>query len=157
MDVPADSRNRVLAIDRGANYFARFAGAKNLAAARLASKWKYESGMDIMEADAPAGQWLRVSYRHAELAKLELVDWHRPMGEPLTLCLIGVIAIIPSMLRRRAEIGGPHAGRRRRPYRNAIPPTPQRQSRRRAVQEAVEDTGRHEGPKEKLPVASLPA
>jgi hypothetical protein len=149
-------RTRLLSMDRSANYSGGSANARNAAVARLASKWKDDSGMDIMNPEAPAGQWLRIghSQSHSDAAAMDLLDWHRPMGEPLALCLIGVIAIIPSLLRRRAEIGGRRSGRRRRSYRHAIPASPQRQTRHRADQESEEDAGQDERPKEECSVAS---
>ena len=126
MNFTADSRSTLLSMDRGANYVTRLVRGKTSAAARPASRRKDDSGMDIMNPHAPAAQWLRISYSHSESEPTDLIDLHRPMGETLALCLIGLIAMIPSMLRHRGEIGGSHTGRRRRPYRDAIPPSPER-------------------------------
>lgn len=155
MNFTADSRSRLLSMDRGANYIAQFAGGTNPAAARLASKRKDDSGMEIMSPNALAGQWLRIGYSHGDTAAMDLIDWHRPMGEPLALCLIGVIAIIPSFLRRRGEIGEQRTGRRRRSHRDAIPAAPQRQARGRSDHESDEDADPGERPIREFPVAPL--
>ena len=126
MNFTADSRSTLLSMDRGANYVTRLVRGKTSAAARPASRRKDDSGMDIMNPHAPAAQWLRMGYSQSESAPMDVIDLHRPMGEALALCLIGLIAMIPSMLRHRGEIGGSHTGRRRRPYRDAIPPSPER-------------------------------
>jgi hypothetical protein len=156
-DFTSFGRTRLLSMDRSTNQPNRSANASNAAVARLASKRKDDSGMDIMNPDAPAGQWLRVGYSqsHSDAAAIDLLDWHRPMGEPLALCLIGVVAIIPSMLRRRVEIGGRRSGRRRRSQLHAIPASPHGPARHRADQKSEEDAGQDERPKEECFPASL--
>jgi hypothetical protein len=155
-DFTGIGRTRLLS-DRSTNYRGKSSNASNAAVARLASKQKDDSGMDIMKPDAPAGQWLRVGYSQSQndAAAIDLLDWHRPLGEPLALCLIGVIAIIPSMLRRRVETGGRGSGRRRRSYPHAIPSSTHREARDRADQESEEDAGQDERPKEEFSPASL--
>ena len=112
MDFTADRRNELLSMDSGANYSARVAGGKNSAAAHLASKWKNDSGMEIMSPNAPASQWLRISYSRSDSTAMDSIDWHRPMGEPLALCLIGIVAMIRYVLRYRGEIGTQHTDRK---------------------------------------------
>jgi hypothetical protein len=139
-------------MDRGANYVTRLARGKTSAAVRPASRRKDDSGMDIMNPHAPAAQWLRI---HSEGAPVDVIDLHRPVGEALALCLIGLIAMIPSMLRHRGEIGGSHTGRRRRSYRDSIPPSPERQARHRVLPESEADKDQNHRPGEEFPLAAL--
>ena len=79
--------------------------------------------MEIAIPGAPAGRWLRIG--HGDMAALDAIGRNRletaPGAEQLALCLIGLLAMVPSLLRRRGEIGGKRAGRSRRfhtgPYR----------------------------------------
>jgi hypothetical protein len=155
MDFTADGRNELLSMDSGAHYSARFAGGKNSAAAHQASKWKNDSGMEIMSPNAPASQWLRISYSRSDSAAMDSIDWHRQMGEPLALCLIGIIAMIAYVLRHLGEIGTQHTGRRRKAYRDVTVASFQRQARDRAHRESEEHAEQGERPREEFPVASL--
>lgn len=117
IDFTADNRRRLLSVDGGAPYTVQFANAKNSAVVRRLSQWKDGSGMELMDPDAPAVKWLRVSSSQSNVAGMDLTGWNGPIGEPLALCLIGVIAMMPSVLRRRGEAGGRRrSGRRRRSH-----------------------------------------
>jgi hypothetical protein len=73
------------------------------------------SRIQIMHPDVPAGRWLRV--HSADIASLDAIGWDTlgmaPHAEQLTLCFIGLLAIVPSILGRRGLIGGKHPTRRR--------------------------------------------
>jgi hypothetical protein len=116
LDFTADSRSKFLSVDRGATYIAQFANGKDFGDARQASHWKDGSGLGIMNPSAQAVQWLRIS--HNDIAALDAIGWNTqepaPGPERLALCLIGLLAMVPSMLRRRGEIGERRTGRRRR-------------------------------------------
>jgi hypothetical protein len=115
IDIGAESGNRFLSAERRGTEIARFGRGKGSGAYPL-SRGEKGSGMEIMPRDAPAGRWLRVN--SADLASLDVIGWDTlgmaPRTEQLTLCFIGLLAIVPSILGRRGLIGGKHAARRRR-------------------------------------------
>jgi hypothetical protein len=123
MDFSADSRSRFLSVDVGFTGIAQFANGKKFSDAGQAGHGKDGSGMEIANPGAPAGRWLRI--RPGDMAALDAIGRNpletAPGPERLALCLIGLLAIVPSLLRRRREIGGERAGRSRRfhtgPYR----------------------------------------
>lgn len=112
----ADSRSRFLSVDIGITGIAQFATGKKFSDAGQAGHGKDGSGMEIANPGAPAGRWLRIG--HGDVAALDAIGWNRletaPEPERLTLCLIGLLAMVPSLLRRRGEAGGKHDGRSRR-------------------------------------------
>lgn len=123
MDFSADSRSRFLSVDIGITGIAQFANGKKFSDAGQAGHGKDDSGMEIVNPGAPAGRWLRVG--PGDMAALDAIGWNTlekaPGPDRLALCLIGLLAMVPSLLRRRGEIGGKRAGRSRRfhtgPYR----------------------------------------
>jgi hypothetical protein len=115
IDIGAESGRRFLSAERRGSEIARFDRGNGTAAHPLSSGEK-GSRMEIMHPDAPAGRWLRVHSAHIE--SLDAIGWDTlgmaPRAEQLTLCFIGLLGIVPSVLRRRGVIGGKHAGHRRR-------------------------------------------
>jgi hypothetical protein len=71
-------------------------------------------GRETMDPGVPSGRWLRIGHAAAP----DLIDWNTlglvPGREGLALCLIGLLRIVPSMLRRRGPSGGRRSVRRRR-------------------------------------------
>jgi hypothetical protein len=108
MDLCADSRSRSFAVDIGVTGGARFANAGKFSA----GYGKDGSWMEIANPGAPAGRWLRI--RHGDMGALNAMsrNWLEmsPEQERLALCLIGILGIVPSLLRRRGAIGGKRAG-----------------------------------------------
>ena len=69
-----------------------------------------------MDPGAPAGRWLTISA--VDTAALDATGWKTLEAaagpQQVALCLIGLLAIVPSLLRRRRGIFGKRAGRGRR-------------------------------------------
>jgi hypothetical protein len=109
MDIGGDSGSGFLSSEQRATHIARFGRGK-------LSHGEKGSRMEIMDRDAPAGRWLRIS--RTDIADLEAIGWNRlamsPGTEHLALCFIGLLGIAPSVLRRRCPIGGSHSRRHRR-------------------------------------------
>ena len=117
LNLTADRRRRLLAMDRGANYVMQFVNGADPPVVTLHSIGRMDgSGVEIMKLNAPASQWLRISQNDREPTVMDLFVWNRPMGEPLALCLMGLLWISPAVLHRRGEIGGRRHGRRRRSH-----------------------------------------
>ena len=114
IDIGAESGSRFLSAEERGREIARFDKGKGFGAYRLSYRGK-GSTLETMRPDAPAGRWLRVN--PADLNSLDAIGWDTlgmaPHTEQLTLCFIGLLAIVPSVLRRRGVIGGKHAARRR--------------------------------------------
>jgi hypothetical protein len=115
IDIGAESGRRFLSAEKRGTEIARFDRGNGPGAHPLSYREK-GSGMEVMRLDAPAGRWLRVNA--TDLASLDVIGWDTlgmgPRAEQLTLCFIGLLGIVPSILRRRGVIGGKHAGHRRR-------------------------------------------
>jgi hypothetical protein len=114
IDIGAESGSRFLAADKRGTEIARF-DRRNGRGAYQSSYGKSGSRIEIMHPAGPAGRWLRAN--RGDLASLDVIGWDTlamaPHTEQLTLCFIGLLAIIPSIVRRRGLFGGKHAARRR--------------------------------------------
>ena len=114
IDIGAESGRRFLAADKRGTEIARF-DRRNGRGAYQPSHGKMGSRIEIMHPAGSAGRWLRV--KSADRTSLDVIGWDTlgmaPHTEQLTLCFIGVLAIIPSIVRRRGLFGGKHAARRR--------------------------------------------
>ena len=92
------------------------AGVMDFSDAGGAGHGKSDPGMGSVNPGAAAGPWLRVGA--GGIVPLDAIG--RNMLETaagpdgLALCLIGLVAIVSSLLLRRCEIGGKHAGHSRR-------------------------------------------
>src|ERR1019366_8924979 len=102
IDIGAESGSRFLSAERRGTEIARFGRGKGSGAYPL-SRGEKGSGMVIMRRDAPGGRWLRVNA--ANIESLDAIGWDTlgmaPRTEQLTLCFIGLLGIVPSILRRR--------------------------------------------------------
>jgi hypothetical protein len=116
LDFTADSRSRFLSVDSGVTDIAQFGGGKKFSDAGQAGYGKDESGMEIGDPGAPAGRWLRLGI--GDFAALDAIGWNTleksPGADRFALCLIGLLAIVPSLLLRRAEMGRKRSGHCRR-------------------------------------------
>jgi hypothetical protein len=114
IDIGAESGGRFLSAEKRGTQIARFGRGKGPGAHPLSYAAK-GSRIELMRPDAPAGRWLRVNA--ADIASLDAIGWDTlgmaPHTEELMLCLIGLLGIAPSLLRRRGAIGRKHAGHRR--------------------------------------------
>jgi len=117
MDFNSDSRITFLAAEKHAICIAPSAAGADLGGARPASQHTDVPGTAIANLTAEAGRWLRIS--QSERASGDVIGWNTleagPAREQLALCLIGLLAIAPSVLRRRGAIGPRNGGRGRRP------------------------------------------
>lgn len=117
MDFNSDSRITFLAAEKHAICITPSAGITNLGGARPASQRKDAPGTAIANLTTEAGRWLRIS--QSEWASDDVIGWNTleggPAREQLALCLIGLLAIAPSVLRRRGAFGPGNGGRGRRP------------------------------------------
>jgi hypothetical protein len=115
MDFNADSRATFLAEEKRAICIAPSAGGADLGV-RPARQWTDASGTGVPNLSTEAGRWLRIS--QSEGASGDVIGWNTLEGglgqEQLALCLIGLLAIAPSVLRRRGAIGGRRRRRGRR-------------------------------------------
>ena len=117
MDFNSDSRITFLAAEKRAICIAHSAGGAEFGGAPPASQRKDAPGTAIANLTTEAGRWLRIS--QSETASGDVIGWNTleggPPQEQLALCLIGLLAIAPSVLRRRGMIGPRNGGRGRRP------------------------------------------
>ena len=106
LEVSRDSRAQFLSREEGASCIAGSGGRASAA------------GMGVVTADAPGLRWLRIA--QSDMASGDAIGWST-LGsgsglEQLALCLIGLFAMAPSVLRRRGAIGGRRARRSRGPH-----------------------------------------
>ena len=134
VDFNTGGRSKLLSVDGVTPYVVALAIGHNAPLARKLSGWENGSGMGSMNPNAPATKWLKLGPRHSDAAAMDVISWNMPMGEPLALCLIGLLGIMPSALRRRGEFGERRAPHRRRSSRSRILTSPERQSCDRADQ-----------------------
>jgi hypothetical protein len=117
MDFNSDSRITFLAAEKRAICIAHSAGVADLGGAHPASQWTDAPGTATANLTTEAGRWLRISQN--ETASGDVIGWNTleggPAREQLALCFIGLLAIAPSVLRRRGMIGPRNGGRGRRP------------------------------------------
>jgi hypothetical protein len=117
MGFNADSRITFLAAEKRAICITHSGGVADLGVARPASQRMDAPGTAIASLTTEAGRWLTIS--QSDRASGDVIGWNTLEGgsarEQLALCLIGLLAIAPSVLRRRGMIGPRNGGRGRRP------------------------------------------
>jgi hypothetical protein len=103
LEVSSDSRIRFRWLEERASCIAEPAGG-----ARRARQGQGVGGMGIVKPDALALLWLKVA--ESDVAPGDAIGWGTLEAgsgpEQLALCFIGLLAMVPSALRRRGAIGG---------------------------------------------------
>lgn len=102
MDDTADSRRSLLAMDRSVNYAAGF---DRVMVRRVV--WP-----SAQRRDAPDSALQRMS-AGGEGAVIERIPWNRSIGEPVGLCFLGMLWMIPHILSRCNGIGDVRKRQRR--------------------------------------------
>ena len=114
LEVGSDSRLRFLSLDESASRIPESAGGGQKQGA---------GGMGMVKPGEPAVRWLRIAQR--DMASGDAIGWSTlELGsglEQLALCLIGLFAMAPSVLRRRGAMGGRGGRRSRRQHTRRSP------------------------------------